>query len=401
MDLNRKYFELLYKKRDLASENIILKDDNNESKVIPYSISYIDDEDEFRLYRYEDLSKDLVQLKDIDLKVLKMQAGLGSSVERDDIVNGSLSAKGVDLKLKVYNQNLPIAKCHLLVVKEIRSRNIYKSIKIQNLVNEETIDDINELCKEFDVMPNIEQIKMPTIDKDGQLTTMRQAPCGHGFVGFHEIIDALKSSNDEIVCIGNGEDINSTIDSKITSLVVSKSIPILMITTNKTPKDLKGGQIALVKEQIPYLTIVEKAQAQRSNQLDYFEKLGLRQNDKKALFNTNVAVINKKAFRDAVSANVKDFDLEKFLEQISPNVIKNTKIQDDEPFIQLESALGSVLLNTDKFFREKFGVKILSILNLSETDREKFFLPIKSRSDYDFIKSNYKFDEADLKFKRL
>jgi UDP-N-acetylglucosamine pyrophosphorylase len=249
-------------------------------------------------------------------------------------------------------------------------------------------------------MSSIEQLKMPTIDESGELTTKRQAPCGHGFIGFHEIIDAVNSSTNEIVCIGNGEDINSTIDSKIASLVVSQNIPILMITTDKTSVDLKGGQLALVKENVPYLTIVEKAQAQKSNQLEYFEKLGLRANDKKALFNTNVAVINKKALRKVISKYVENFDLDTFLDKISPNVIKNTKTQDNEQFIQLESALGSVLLNTDKFFREEFGVKVLSILNLSTDDREKFFLPIKSRPEYDFIKSNYIFDEADLKLKK-
>ncbi len=401
MDLNQKYFELLFNKKDSKKDILVLKDERNDSKVVPFSISSFEDEAEFNLFEYKNLKENLLVLKNTDLKILKMQAGLGSSVKRNDLVKGKLSAKGVDLKLIYKDVLTPIAKIQLYIKNELSKKEIYKSVKFQNLVNDETKEDIEKLSESFNVLESIEQLKMPTINQEGNLSTKRQAPCGHGFVGIYEIVDAIVGSSDEIVCIGNGEDLNSTIDTKIASLVVEKDIPILMVSTDKTESDMKGGQLAIVKEDRPYLTIVEKAQAESSNQLDYFEELGLREGDKKALFNTNIAVINKKALKEIVRDKIKDFDLEKFLFNIAPDVILNRKEQNSETFTQLESALGSVLLNTDKYFRENFDTKILSILNLSNEYRDQFFLPIKKREDYDFIKNNYIFDEATLKLKKI
>lgn len=401
MNLNQKYFDLLVSNKDNQQAKLILKNKDNDSNVIPFSISSLEDEKEFNLYEYENLEVIPHILKEVDLKILKMQAGLGSSVKRDDLIRGKLSAKGVDLKL-CYKESLePIAKIQLLVKEELKKRNVFKNVLFQNLVNDETKSDIELMSDGFETLDSIEQLKMPTLDEDGKLTKRRQAPCGHGFVGLYEIVDAINSNADEIVCIGNGEDLNSTIDMKIASLVISKNIPILMITTDKTNLDMKGGQLAIVKTATPYLTIVEKAQAESSNQLEYFEELGLRANDKKALFNTNIAVINKKALRSVVNEKISDFDIDLFLEKIAPDVILNKKEQDGKTFTQLESALGSVLLNTDKYFREEFNAKILSVLNLSNEYRDQFFLPIKKREDYDFIKDNYIFDEATLKLKKL
>ena len=397
MDLNQKYFELLLNKKDHKSQNLILKDENNDSKLIPFSLVSDGDESQFNLYNYRNLSIDEELLKNVDLKILKMQAGLGTSVKRDDLVDGELSAKGVDLTFDYKGKDLSIAKIHYYIKEEIKNKKLYKNVTLQNLVNDETKSDIENLFKEDDVLASIEQLKMPTIDESGELSDKRLAPCGHGFIGIHEIVDAISSDSDEIVCIGNGEDLNSTIDAKIASLVVKESISILMITTDKTQNDKKGGQLALVKEDPPYLTIVEKAQAQASGQLEYFEKLGLRENDKKGLFNTNIVVINKKALRENIKECLQDFNLDSFLESICPNVIKNKKSQDGESFIQLESALGSVVLNTDKYFRESHNKKILSVLNLSQKYRDRFFLPIKKREDYDFIRTHYKFDYDELK----
>ena len=89
-----------------------------------------------------------------------------------------------------------------------------------------------------------------------------------------------------------------------------------MITTTKTSSDKKGGQISLVDD---YVTIIEKAQAEASNQLAFFEELGLRENDDISLFNTNIVVINTKA----LSRLIQNFDIE----NACGDVIKNVKEQ--------------------------------------------------------------------------
>ena len=51
---------------------------------------------------------------------------------------------------------------------------------------------------------------MPTIGEDGELTTERMAPAGHGFVGIKAIINIFNNLTNNITVIGNGEDLNST-----------------------------------------------------------------------------------------------------------------------------------------------------------------------------------------------
>jgi hypothetical protein len=68
----------------------------------------------------------------------------------------------------------------------------------------------------------------------------------------------------------------------------------------------------------------------------------------------------------------------------SPDLIKNKK----EDFIQLESALGSVLLNLDRNARRKFGRRVVHFLNLDNDDRENFFRPLKKREDYEEVSQN-------------
>jgi hypothetical protein len=165
-----------------------------------------------------------------------------------------------------------------------------------------------------------------------------------------------------------------------------------MLTTTKTLADKKGGQISIVTGAKEHITIVEKAQAEESGQLEYFEALGLRSGDNESLFNTNIVIINKKALKEVFNKYICSMSADSFAEAFAPDVIKNIKEQDGEKFIQLESALGSVVLSLDKYFRDQFNQPVVSFLNLNHNDREKFFMPIKKRSDYDEIVEKFKID---------
>ena len=242
------------------------------------------------------------------------------------------------------------------------------------------------------ILPSLVQKKMPTLTESGDLTYDRLAPAGHGFVGFTEIMRSVETDSNEIICIGNGEDLNSTPDLKVLSHIIRNNIPVTMITTTKTKADLKGGQLALKREDgKDVLTIIEKAQAEESGQLEYFENLGLREGDLQGLFNTNMAIINSKALRKSFqNLGVSKND---FIEGISPDVIKNKKEENGRFFTQLEAALGSVLLNMNQFFVKSMGKQVLHICNVSEENRYKFFLPIKSRADYNSYLEDYVVDE--------
>jgi len=196
--------------------------------------------------------------------------------------------------------------------------------------------------------------------------------------------------------IGNGEDLNSTPDNKILSWVVEKEIPLTMITTTKLEKDKKGGQISVVTGDVDYVTIIEKAQAEKANQLSYFEQLGLRKKDQKSLFNTNIVVINARALKDKL--NKLDIGQDQFSQIISPDLIKNNKTQNGKTYTQLEGAIGSTMLNLDKYFRLNLGESILSFLNLDPVTREKFFIPIKMIEDFHELVEKYEYNTKTGRF---
>ena len=86
-----------------------------------------------------------------------------------------------------------------------------------------------------------------------------------------------------------------------------------------------------------------------------------------------------------------------FFNGICPDVIKNEKKQNGSTFIQVEAALGSVLLNMDSFFRERLNRGVVTICNVSAQDRYDFFLPIKKREDYEAILDKFKVDSSTIR----
>jgi hypothetical protein len=410
-DLNQIYFDLLLSKNNIKDEglsSIVLHQPEKDihSNIICIPIATEIDLKNITIQKYEDL-KDTIssKLKNFTFTIVKMQAGLGSSVKRLDLIKEvenrtSLGAKGTDLYFDVNGTLKSIAEIQLMQAIALSEKNIFKNIQYKNLVNEETEIAVEDSIKNIELPDSISigetylQKKMPTLNEEGKLTTKRTAPAGHGFVGVAEIVDTfMKPVTSEIVAIGNGEDLSSSPDIKIVNWIIENDIPIVMITTSKTEADKKGGQISIVKGEIDHVTIVEKAQAETSDQLEYFEELGLRSNDNESLFNTNIVVFNKKALKEIFDRFIADETLENFLNHFAPDVIQNIKEQDGKMFTQLESALGSVVLNLDKYFRLNFNTPIVSFLNLNPDDRKSFFMPIKKRKDYDEIVKSHKVDE--------
>ncbi len=410
IEINTKYFECLLRKYKTGeSKDITMFDGNNNSPVIPLAIASKEDMQFVSITDYESLPNAISQeLQFYTLNICKMQAGLGTSVERQDLLNlystrKTLGSKGTDLFIDYKGKMLSIAEIQLLYAeKKLEQKEIGK-IKFVNLVNSETAYAVDALwdkkhpfkdqtyAQVFDNeklirQENIHQLMMPTIDSSGELTFKREAPAGHAFLGFYQLVNLFGCSDipREITCIGNGEDLKSNPDPKMLSWMVENNIPIAMITTTKLAKDKKGGQLAVVHEEAPYLSIVEKAQAEKANQLEYFQELGLRDSDNRSYFNTNIVLINKKALKDLFE-NFLNVTESEFYDILSPDLIRNIKEQDSKEYIQLEGAIGSTLLNLDKYFRKNFDLKVVYFLNLSPENRENFFLPIKRREDFNEI----------------
>ena len=90
------------------------------------------------------------------------------------------------------------------------------------------------------------------------------------------------------------------------------------------------------------------------------------------------------------------------MEIITPDVIQNTKTQDGKKYIQLEGALGSVMLNFDKYIRINYNKQAVHFLNLDESERSNFFCPIKTMDDFEKIFINEKrFDQENFRIKSL
>lgn len=427
-DINQLYFNTLFEKSKKATaKSLVLSQPERDidSKVLPLAICNDEDLESIQLQNYNELS-DLVcdELFDYTYAILKMQAGLGTSVKRDDLIKSvegreALGAKGTDLYFEIDGKLSSIAEIQLKQAMGLTKQTPYAKIKYINLVNDETESAVESIwdrtvgektyrdlfndSEKLEIGETYFQKKMPTLDEAGELTQERLAPAGHGFVGFLEVLNVFNNEEThEVVAIGNGEDLSSTPDLKIINWVVEKNIPVVMITTTKTEADKKGGQISIVKnEGTPdFVTIVEKAQAEAANQLAYFEELGLRASDRESLFNTNIVVINKKALKEKFTEYLDDMSAEHFVQSFAPDVIKNVKEQDGKKFTQLESALGSVMLNLDQFFRKNHNTSVVSFLNLSPNERELFFMPIKKREDYEEIKSNFSVDLETFRLKR-
>ena len=425
-DINKFYFDTLFEKSKSPEDKVLTlrqPERGLDSNVVPYAIANDEDLQSIQVIKYAELGAELCEeLKSFTYSLVKMQAGLGTSVKREDLIKEiegreALGAKGTDLYFEVNGRLTPIAEIQLRQAIALAQTKNLKSVKYINLVNDETqtaVDAIwkkqlsGQTYKEFfmnsddlAVPDTYFQKKMPTLNDEGELTQQRLAPAGHGFVGFKEVLAIFESESvNEVVAIGNGEDLSSTPDLKIINWVVENNIPITMITTTKTEADKKGGQISIIKGTPDLVTIVEKAQAESAGQLDYFEKLGLRKNDKESLFNTNIVVINKKALKEKFDEYLIGFSEEKFARSFAPDVIRNVKEQDGKKFTQLESALGSVMLNLDKFFRQSYKTSLVSFINLSPEERELFFMPIKKREDYELIKEQFKVDENTFRLVR-
>jgi hypothetical protein len=409
ISINSLYFNSLLDQINVLKESVELSTEEKTTAVKPLPICSEDEMKVLTIQDYEELSSENeVDLKATSLIICKMQAGLGTSVKRDDLLKKyssrvKLGSKGTDLFILYNDHYHSLAEVQLFIAEDIASKKRFKSVEFLNLMNSETSDAVMDIWgknhpgynKTFQEvfsslglkrLKEINQLMMPTIDERGELTDERLAPGGHAFLGFYFLWSCFhqKIRNDAIVAIGNGEDIRSLPDDKIFSWVEHNDVPVVMVTTTKLEKDKKGGQIAIVNDSTPFVSIIEKAQAEKNDQLEYFEKLGLRDGDKRSLFNTNIVILNLKALNKRL-LKLANISSEDFAALISPALIQNTKVQNGKKFVQLEGAIGSSLLNLDKYFRQNHNESIVSFLNLAPENRERFFMPIKKRKDFDEI----------------
>ncbi len=395
-----------------------------------------------------------------------MDGGIGSSLIRFKYLKKiwkeikregkpRLGAKGVDLFFDFANQKVSITELkYLQVIKESR---FYNKIIIEELVNNESKDSINHFLdktlnfwarsgknskkaglsyrqlieKEKRICFSDEMViqpSLPTIDKENNcLTLQRTAPGGHGQLGYIALKRAAEMEPDlaknSVRAIYNGDGPNNFPDKTMVGFMVKNKIPIVMISSTKTPIDKKGGQIGLelCKGGKKRVQILESAQAQEQGQGDLFEKIGLEGADSssgepnKQFFNTNMALLNCEVLSSFLRDLSEAIGEEKFSEVISPTLIRNEKRENDKTYVQLEGALASALLNLSGFLKttedrrvknllKKHSiVNFLTIINIDKNLRTNFFTPVKFAWDFWLyaFSGRFRFNSRTYKLKNL
>ncbi|WP_412472085.1 UTP--glucose-1-phosphate uridylyltransferase [Halobacteriovorax sp. RT-1-4] len=388
------YFEGLLSQLNEKAEQLIIATPENDTGVYPTAIAPRKLlRDELPFHSYEDIKQrySTKEVVDCTLWLRKMHGGLGSSLDRSDYLKkygrSTPGSKSTDLYIETEEFGA-ISLAEAQIIQASKKTSSFKKVVLQDLVNNDVKPILDEMWKKYEHLLNdkfsrldsVIQQKLPTI-KNGELSLERLAPAGHGVFGYEVFKGPRPEGENIIACIGNGEDLSSTPDRAIVNWMLTENIPVVMVTTTKTERDMKGGQIALKTEgDKTYLTIIEKAQAEQAGQLEYFEKLGLREEDDDAFFNTNLVLINFNA--------VKDFKI------ALPDLIKNQKGE----FLQLEGAMGSVFLNSDRLAR-KNGKQFVHILNVNKENRSKFFNPIKKMADFSYILNYLQLDNFIFHFR--
>ena len=227
--MNQDYFNLLLDnaKDQNKSLSLFCPENRVNGEIIP--LTYVGNEDlkKVNFFNFNEIvNEEKSNSISFNIRVVKMQGGLGSSVKRADVIKMHegrtiLGSKGTDLfyPTKEFGA-ISISNLQLLQTAKLKNNKNVSKVKFQFLVNDETHDVVMNSFKSLndyllpEILAPIVQKKMPTLDESNILTNERKAPAGHGFIAYKEVYDAITSDSSEIVCIGNGEDLNSTPDLK-------------------------------------------------------------------------------------------------------------------------------------------------------------------------------------------
>lgn len=364
-----------------------------------------------------------------------MDAGLGSSVIRDDylqemsgivdrqVLHGKNGSKSTDLYLPYMQSDGSIGHMSIAEVKInriIAEASRYGGISLTPIVNDDSLpamaavyDQYEPYFQAHNILNGrwLKQGDLPSWDvAEGRFSKEHVAPGGHGQAGvmlLHEIMSAEDQGVPTVRAIFNGDGPNNFVTPEMVAYTAEEA-GIVMITTTRTPADVKGGIIGGKVHPNGSMTpdICELAQAKKAGQTNLFMGLGLAEtvsNDGipadrthtsgEQYFNTNTALMNETALRPFLHALKEQMSAEDFDALLTPELMLNTKEKNGKQFDQLEGALGSLILRlneavkNDEFvggvWREISGGKtFLKIINTNPEDRDETFTPNKFPVDF-------------------
>lgn len=453
-ELNWNYFFYLYhgKKGGKVAKalEIYEKDKATTGKLIAYPLSIAPEEmlKHLKLVDYAQLKYSPERYdetaKSAALWVKKMQAGSGSSMTRKSYLSHrtgvpenqlKIGAKGTDLYVDVKDPrkdsgvlSISIAEAQILQSIQDHERGEIGEVIFHDVISSETEESLNKLWDKTSLYhpemtykemtqqtPGLSRFGMtyqsfvPTLDESGNISFNRKAPAGHALFAVDALRAAYKpelrpqTQKPLIAAISNGEDLSGAPDRFIVGYMVKNKVPIALVTTERTPVDLKGGIISLLQDEdgSVSLTVLETAQAKEAGQEKLFASL-------QGIINTNLAVFNYDVLAPLLTKEVAEIGEDEFQKIISPDLISNVKEQKDSDdvtrkYLQLEGAMGSTLMNLDRYWRKKYGSPLVHIINVDRRHRSEFFSPIKSAFDYfmQFHSDRFVFDSKSMRLKNM
>jgi galactokinase len=450
-DLNFSYFMILFEKRFQAKAQAP-KLYPAESDVTAYPVGSkntpVRINSLFKPVSYSQVLKEYTgrYASATTLILKKLQAGTGSSMTRLKYFENNpqiaeamglqpgtkivLGAKGTDLLAMISHPKdpskqiqVPIAEAQLLQAYKMATEKQFGKVIVQDIVGPETqnrmsalwnkkslIDPSKTYAQLFDQDPALGRLKsiyqahVMLLDAKGKLSDNHMGPPGHGLFAFDALKVALHPDElpnlgkNLVTAIANGEDLNSLPDPAMVEWAVKNRAAMVLVTTTKTGSDKKGGIFVMVENKKTgemYPKVLDTAEAKSVGQLSEFENSDGVASTNLTLFNYEVLVEKLSRMTDA-----------ELLQAMAPDLVPNTKPKLDKDnvkreYTQLEGTMGSVILNLDRYYRNRFKEALVHVINVETERRTDFFSPIKSAFDYflQFHSSRFKLDPRDYKLK--
>lgn len=379
--------------------------------------------------------------KQTNLVITDMDAGLGTSLVRDTYVasiphlNGrGLGSKGTDTHFHAVALARPVSVMEAKAHHYHHDASSFESTTIEPLLNGESESAYRQFLsievptlrraktpltyRDFLIDPShhisltepLMQPNLPTIDKaTDELTNDRTAPGGHGYLAtllLERLADQPPQAGvRQVRVITNGDGINNTASAEMVGFTTREKAGIVMVTTTRTTADVKGGILGLRKnpDGTQYADIMELAQAGDAQQKDLFQAVGLTTTPEvvdlgrehhlnQQYFNTNMALLNEGLLGQFLSQLRASIGQEEFARITTPDLIQNSKKQNGREYIQMEGAMGSVLLKLNQYVTTNPAARklwadisdnapFLRIINLDPEARGDYFSPVKNAWD--------------------
>ena len=218
---------------------------------------------------------------------------------------------------KTYNVNIPLVLMHSFytddLMKPVLSK--LKDLEVHTFLQNK--------------FPRIYEESWEPVPNSPDCPNSMWNPPGHADV-YHclrdsGLLDKFIAQGKKYMMVSNIDNLGSRIDLKVLNKVVSENIPYACETVDKTPEEWKGGMPILYKGRVKLL---ETAQVPPDHMEDYI---------KIHYFHANNLWINLHELKKALDNDT-----------LVTDVMKNHKVFEGKPIIQLESASGSAVQSFPK-----------------------------------------------------